>query len=164
MINVRMKVIAFDLDGVIIQDPLGVTRSGILGTFLNIWFLKTKFVKQWYLKRAINSKIAKIAQNRKRRGEKIVIISATLEKHRPLVESWLSLHHFPYDLLYLRPEKEELARFKLCVLSKLGPSLYLEDHQGIVKRIKASFSSVRVKKLEKQIFVVKFPKKEVENG
>jgi len=150
-----MRIITLDLDGVIIEDPLGLTRNPLLGSILNTYFLGTKLGKRWYLKRKVNSRVAKIVQNRKNRGEKVIIISATFEKHRLLVESWLAFHSFPYDLLCLRQEKEELISFKLRALSKFQPSIYLEDNLAIVKKIMTSFPSARFKKWGKRIFVVK---------
>lgn len=145
-----------DLDGVVIRDPLGLTRSRIIGTFLNDYFFSTWLGKTWYRSRQPNDEVIACMKNRKGRGEEVIIISGTFQHHRALLQNWLSLHKALYDGLWLRGRVgESLLEFKVKILKETGCRFYLEDNTALAQKIKTSSGSqVRTRKW-KNLVVIK---------
>jgi hypothetical protein len=126
---------AFDLDGVIIQDNLGLTRNWLAEIFCNCYFFYTRLGKFLYRFRQQTGRGYHWLSKRKARGEKIIIISATNKGHSPLVLEWLICHKIPYDKIFLKDKEDDIAEFKAKVISTRNCQFHLEDNYKVAKEI-----------------------------
>lgn len=157
-----MKKTAFDLDGTIIRDPLGITKNDKIGIFLNNYLLYSRIGKFCYQFFRPNKKVKRWINNRKKKGEEIIIVSGTNKEHLPLVEKWLNLNKIPYDRIFLNEKGVEIAKFKAKILSKLNCDFYVDNDLAIAllmvqEIIKISGRPVKIKMCEKRrgIYVIK---------
>lgn len=140
----------FDFDGVIAKD-FRLSQSPLIERLVNRYLLATSVGKILYLCRPANQKTLQWIKKRKERGEKIVVVSATRENHRPLVEKLLARYNLHIDQLLLRNE-EAVVDFKIKVLMEYGCRFYVEDNPKIVEDLVTRFG-VKVRKLN-GLFVI----------
>ena len=135
----------FDLDGVVVRDPLKLSQQSLIEIFANRLILPTKIGKFFYLFRQPNKNVFFWIENRKKRGEKIIITSATVETHRELVEKWLKKYQLPYDELLLRKVDEKLIEFKMRLIKETGCRFHLDDNFKVVTGLQKLLRKERVK-------------------
>ncbi len=137
----------FDLDGVVVRDFWGLTRNLKIGIFFNYYFLFTRLGRFCYQFRQPDKKVRTWIENRRRRGEKVVIISGTNQEHLLVVQKWLDLRKVLCDELWLKEWGEEIAEFKAKALLRTNCCFYLENDPQVAKKIATILGNrVRIRK------------------
>lgn len=141
-------VVGFDLDEVIAPLPFGLKQLSLSKRGENFLFnLQKNFALQRlynFLFRRANVEIKYLMEMLKRRHHRIVIISASFEGYKPLINLWLRKNNILVDEVYFRRGRESVVEFKKKILYEKNCFFYLEDNPRIVEEINNHFNYKRV--------------------
>jgi uncharacterized HAD superfamily protein len=126
-------IVGVDFNGVITKMPLCLDFI-IKWNWDRIWnyFLGTK-IGHWIHWHQKPTWVKQLLLQLKKKGDRIVVITATWNRHKELIVGWLEKFSVPFDKVVLNTEKTAVVDFKVQAFLEEKCDVFLEDRAFLAR-------------------------------